>query len=47
MGLKLEFVSGEGPRIDNPVRTSNDSTALSIANTDDLGYVGEIDPARY
>src|SRR5882757_398718 len=41
MGLKLEFVSGEGPRIDNPVRTSNDIDSLSIANTDDLGYVGE------
>jgi uroporphyrinogen decarboxylase len=41
MGLKLEFVAGEGPRIDNPVRTSNDIDALSISNTDDLGYVGE------
>ncbi len=41
MGLKLEFVSGEGPRIDNPIRTSADIDSLSIANTDDLGYVGE------
>jgi uroporphyrinogen decarboxylase len=41
MGLKLEFVSGEGPRIDNPVRTSYDVDGLSTANTDDLGYVGE------
>jgi uroporphyrinogen decarboxylase len=41
MGLKLEFLGGEGPRIDNPVRTSNDIDALSISNTDDLGYVGE------
>jgi uroporphyrinogen decarboxylase len=41
MGLKLEFVSGEGPRIDNPVRTSSDIDSLSISNTDDLGYVGE------
>ena len=41
MGLKLEFVAGEGPRIDNPVRTSSDIDSLSIANTDDLGYVGE------
>lgn len=41
MGLKLEFVAGEGPRIDNPVRTSSDVDALSISNTDDLGYVGE------
>ncbi len=41
MGLKLEFVSGEGPSIDNPVRTSNDVDSLSISNTDDLSYVGE------
>jgi len=41
MGLKLEFRSGEGPHIDNPVRTSNDVDSLSISNTDDLGYVGE------
>ena len=41
MGLKLEFRSGEGPHIDNPIRTSNDVDSLSISNTDDLGYVGE------
>ncbi len=41
MGLKLRFVSGEGPVIDNPVATSADIDALSISNTDDLGYVGE------
>jgi uroporphyrinogen decarboxylase len=41
MGLKLQFVSGEGPMIDNPVRTSSDVDTLSISNTDDLGYVGE------
>ena len=41
MGLKLEFRSGEGPHIDNPVRTTNDVDSLSISNTDDLGYVGE------
>lgn len=41
MGLKLQFVAGEGPSIDNPVRTTNDVDSLSIANTDDLGYVGE------
>jgi uroporphyrinogen decarboxylase len=27
--------------IENPVRTSEDIDALSISNTDDLGYVGE------
>lgn len=41
MGLKLDFVAGEGPVIDNPVRTSSDVDSLSISNTDDLGYVGE------
>jgi uroporphyrinogen decarboxylase len=41
MGLKLQFVSGEGPSIDNPVRTSHDVDTLSTANTDELGYVGE------
>ncbi|MBI3207525.1 MAG: uroporphyrinogen decarboxylase [Candidatus Solibacter usitatus] len=41
MGLKLDFVAGEGPRIDNPIRTSNDVDSLSISNSDDLGYVGE------
>ncbi len=41
MGLKLEFRSGEGPHIDNPVENSTDIDALSTSNTDDLGYVGE------
>ncbi|HLJ16389.1 MAG TPA: uroporphyrinogen decarboxylase [Bryobacteraceae bacterium] len=41
MGLKLKFVAGEGPVIDNPVRNSSDVDSLSISNTDDLGYVGE------
>ena len=41
MGLKLKFVAGEGPVIENPVRTSADVDSLSISNTDDLGYVGE------
>lgn len=41
MGLRLEFRAGEGPHIDNPVLTSTDVDALSTANTDDLGYVGE------
>ena len=41
MGLKLRFVSGEGPVIDNPVATSSDVDGLSISNTDELGYVGE------
>jgi uroporphyrinogen decarboxylase len=41
MGLRLRFAAGEGPVIDNPVRTSSDIDSLSISNTDDLGYVGE------
>ena len=41
MGLKLQYLAGEGPHIDNPVRTSSDVDSLSISNTDDLGYVGE------
>ena len=41
MGLKLTFAAGEGPVIENPVRTSSDIDNLSISNTDDLGYVGE------
>jgi uroporphyrinogen decarboxylase len=41
MGLKLRYVSNEGPAIDNPVRTTDDVDSLSISNTDDLGYVGE------
>jgi uroporphyrinogen decarboxylase len=41
LGLKLKFVSGEGPVISNPVRTSSDVDSLSTTNTDELGYVGE------
>src|SRR5271169_1578285 len=41
MGLKLQYVAGEGPVIRNPVRNSSDIDSLSISNTDDLGYVGE------
>lgn len=41
MGLKLRFVAGEGPQIDNPIQDSTDIDTLSINNTDDLGYVGE------
>jgi len=41
MGLKLKFVAGEGPCIDNPIRTSNDIDSLSTSNTDELGYVGD------
>jgi uroporphyrinogen decarboxylase len=41
MGLKLEFVAGEGPSIDNPITTPDDIDALSTDRTEELGYVGE------
>ncbi len=41
MGLKLQFVSGEGPLIDNPIARSEDIDDLHTNRTDDLGYVGE------
>ncbi len=41
MGLRLEFVAGEGPSIDNPVTEPGDIDSLSTDRTDDLGYVGE------
>lgn len=41
MGLKLEFVSGEGPLIENAITEPEDIDDISTARTDDLGYVGE------
>lgn len=42
MGLKLEFVKGEGPQISNPVRSSQDVKALRQPDAStDLGYVLE------
>jgi uroporphyrinogen decarboxylase len=41
MGLKLRYAAGEGPVIDNPVRTTDDVDSLSTTNTDELGYVGQ------
>ena len=41
MGLKLEFLVGEGPSIDPPIRTLADIEALSTVNDAELGYVGE------
>jgi uroporphyrinogen decarboxylase len=41
MGLKLHFVSGEGPCIDNPITRPEDVDDLITNRTDDLGYVGE------
>src|SRR5215813_3520976 len=41
MGLKLRYEKGEGPKIGNPVRSSDDVDSLSTTNTDELGYVSE------
>ncbi len=41
MGLKLEFVSGEGPSIENPIAEPHDIDDLSTTRTGELGYVGE------
>src|SRR5712692_5621982 len=41
MGLKLEFVTGEGPHIANPVRTAADVAALATSHSADLGYVAD------
>jgi len=41
MGLKLEFISGDGPHIENPITETEDIDGLSTGRTDDLGYVGE------
>ncbi|MEZ5366617.1 MAG: uroporphyrinogen decarboxylase family protein [Bryobacterales bacterium] len=41
MGLKLEFVQGDGPVIHNPIRGAADVDKLNVLNAADLGYVGE------
>ena len=41
MGLRLRYATGEGPVIDNPVRTTDDVDSLVTTNTDELGYVGQ------
>jgi uroporphyrinogen decarboxylase len=41
MGLRLEFVSGDGPVIHNPVRIPEDVEKLDTHHSSDLGYVGE------
>jgi uroporphyrinogen decarboxylase len=41
MGLKLEFIAGEGPSIDNAITQPEDIDDLSTSRTDDLGYVAE------
>lgn len=41
MGLKLEFVAGEGPSIDNAISAPEDIDDLDTSRTDELRYVGE------
>jgi uroporphyrinogen decarboxylase len=41
MGLDFEFVNGEGPCVNNPVRTLDDVQALRTDRTTDLTYVAK------
>jgi len=41
MGLHLEFVAGDGPKIHNPISSRADIEALRAPAQGDLGYVGE------
>ncbi len=42
MGLDLEFVAGDGPRIDNPVREARDvDRVIELENVDALNFVVE------
>ncbi len=41
MGLGLEFVAGDGPRIERPVRSRADIDSLQTGRAADLDYVGE------
>ena len=41
MGLGVEFVTGDGPRIDPPVRSPAAVRRLETARASDLGYVAE------
>lgn len=42
MGMDLEFVAGDGPRIENPVRQAEDvGRVLELENVDSLHYVVE------
>ncbi len=41
MGLRLEFVTGDGPVIHNPVRSPEHVEKLDTHHSSDLGYVGE------
>jgi uroporphyrinogen decarboxylase len=39
MGMKLEFIKGEGPKFDNPIRTKEQLDALDMSADEKLTYV--------
>ena len=41
MGLGLEFVAGDGPKIKRPIRSRADIDGVDTRHAADLGYVGE------
>src|SRR3954466_5018830 len=41
MGLPFHFETGEGPKVERPVRETSDITALRTDRAADLGYVAE------
>src|SRR5437763_13997438 len=41
MGMSFRFAAGEGPIIDQPLRSYEQVAALATYNTADLGYVGD------
>lgn len=41
MGLGLEFVAGDGPKIKRPIRSRADIDGIDTRHAADLGYVGE------
>lgn len=41
MGVDFEFVEGEGPKIQNPIRDANAIAQLKTDRTDDLRYVSD------
>ena len=41
MGVDFEFLAGEGPKIENPIRDANSIAQLKTDRTEDLGYVSE------
>jgi uroporphyrinogen decarboxylase len=41
MGVDFEFVAGEGPQVQTPVRTLKQVQALRVDRVDELGYVAE------